>query len=130
MYFTAKRPDRVVDFDDETKSAEALWFTSANVLEYIESTGVVKDSYIGLLGYESLYITPTGKLLGMGALKELAFAIKDEESGVFKKIFDETKEIYSQSKNPHVDKLYQFSEDDNRQFISQIFSNKKYNITC
>lgn len=99
-------------------------------MEYIKGTSVEKESYIGLLGYKSLYITPTGKISGMGALKELAFAIKDEKSGVFKKIFDETKEIYSQSKNPHVDKLYQFSEDDNLQFISQIFSNKKYNITC
>ena len=130
MYFTTKRPDRVVDFDDGRKSAEALWFTSADVLEYIESTGVEKDSYIGLLGYESLYITPTGKLSGTGALKELALAINDEESGFFKKVFADAKEIYLQSQNVAEDKLYQFSEEDSLKFISKIFSNEKYNVTC
>ena len=44
----------------------------------------------------------------MGALKELALAMNDEESRVFKKIFDEAKEIYLQSKNIDQDKPYQF----------------------
>ena len=63
-YFSPKIPKHMIKIDNV--SSEALWFCSHDVLEYIKSLGVKKDSYIGLIGGNHLYIKPDGTLDGYG----------------------------------------------------------------
>ena len=71
-YFTQNLPERMLNAYDE--SSEALWFTSHDVLEYIESVGVKKESYIGLSSGPHLYIKANGRTIGFMDILELCFS--------------------------------------------------------
>lgn len=142
-YFTPKPPQGMYfDFDEER---EALWITSHDVLEYIESVGVKKESYIGLLSAEHLYVKPSGEIDSFGVLGDILLAkdglsystIQDLEKArrvkktkrrmaevviEMKKVFDEAKEIYLQSEiSKDKTQLYQFSEEDTLMLLEKIF---------
>lgn len=74
-YFSPKIPKHMIKIDNV--SSEALWFCSHDVLEYIKSLGVKKDSYIGLIGGNHLYIKPDGTLDGYGVLSEIVLSNDD-----------------------------------------------------
>jgi len=136
-YFTPKRPKHMDDYRDTNNppSTEALWITAADVLEYIESTGLKKDVYIGLMGYEDLYITCSGELFGASAIEELAknvhcYGVRNTRQ-IFKGIFEKAREIYLKSEiSKDKNRLYQFNPEDTEMLVNKIFSHEKYNITC
>lgn len=146
-YFTPKPPQGMhFDFDEER---EALWITTHDVLEYIESVGVKKESYIGLLSAEHLYVKPSGEIKDFGLLGDIVLAkdglsystIQDLEKArkvnktkrrmaevviEMKKVFDEAKKIYLQSEiSKDKTQLYQFSEEDTLMLLEKIFGHHK-----
>lgn len=146
-YFTPKPPQGMhFDFDEER---ESLWITSHDVLEYIESMGVEKESYIGLIDGEHLYVKPSGKIDGQGILYDIVLATdglsysyikdieihrkikkgekrEDEVATAMKKVFDEAKKIYLQSEiSKDKTQLYQFSEEDTLMLLEKIFGHHK-----
>lgn len=132
-YFTLKTPKHIRE--DYRDSSEALWFSSADALEYIKSTGLRKHVYIGLIGYEDLYIFKTGEIYGVGALCELAKSahVSRESRNEFKNIFDMAKKVFEESREslPNYENvLYQFSKEDTLSLVSLVFSDIKYNINC
>lgn len=133
-YFTPKRPKHMIDYKDlENPSSEALWFTAANVLEYMESIGIKKDCYIGLLGYESLYVLRTGETFGVGSFFELAQSahLSHNANKIFQDIFEQARKIYIKSEiSKDKTKLYQFSEKDTLNLVKQMFEHKNYNVEC
>lgn len=134
-YFTPKRPKHMDDYRDTNNppSTEALWITAADVLEYIESTGLKKDVYIGLMGYEDLYITCTGEVFGVGGMEPIAkFAhCGANRRKFFIYIFEKAREIYLKSEiSKDKNRLYQFNPEDTEMLVNKIFSHEKYNITC
>ena len=146
-YFTPNLPERMLNAYDE--SSEALWITNQNVLEYISSVGVEKESYIGLIDGEHLYVKPSGKIDGQGILYDIVLATdglsysyikdieihrkikkgekrEDEVVTAMKKVFDVAKEIYLQSEiSKDKAQLYQFSEEDTLMLLEKIFGHHK-----
>ena len=87
-YFTPNLPERMLNAYDE--SSEALWFTSHDVLEYIESVGIKKESYIGLSSGPHLYIKANGRTIGfMNILEELLFSRYATSTRIFDRPQDE-----------------------------------------
>lgn len=99
-YFTPQIPQNMLNIKD--KSREALWFCTHDVLEYIECVGVKKESYIGLIGGEHLYIKPNGTLSGYGFLSEIVLSNNDFSPS----------EVEIRAKNSEITKILQLKKED------------------